>query len=154
MDQKGNNNFLAENIEQTFFNNLKFIDKITIIKVLDKLIEKDKNEELNLVNIIGNIKEEMNCDDDYDMDTTKASSQKNNSNSQTTQTTPISDNFSSSNEMSSFKDSNEAKLDNSIDQIVEDIYAIIKSLSDKEIEDILSQVMNYFIKSDSNKECF
>ena len=151
MDQN-ENNYLVENIIQIFNNNLKFIDRPCIIKAFYKLIEKDKNQEMNLNNIIEDIIEES--DDNYDnmeIDdaSTKQDSQKTNSNEQTNSN---SDAFFSSNENApnSFKHSSEDKS-KEIDVIANQIIDIIQTLDEKVIEDILSQVLNYFmIKSNEN----
>ena len=152
MDQN-ENNFLVENIIQIFNNNLKFIDRPCIIKVFYKLIEKDKNQEMGLVNIIENILEEDNDDSSDNMETndvsTKQDTRITNSNNQPTISN--SEKFSSSNEnqTNSFKDSNEDKS-KEISEIAEEIFYLIKNLDEKEIEDILSQLNNYFITK--NKE--
>ena len=152
MDQN-ENNFLVENIIQIFNNNLKFIDRPCIIKVFYKLIEKDKNKELGLDNIIENIMEEDNDESSDNMETddvsTKQDTRITNNNNQPTISN--SDKFSSSNEnqSNSFKDSNEDKS-KEISEIAEEIFYLIKNLDEKEIEDILSQLNNYFITK--NKE--
>ncbi len=148
------NTLIAENIIQIFKNNLKFIDLNCVRKVFYKLIEKDKNQEMNLNNIIEDIIEES--DDNYDnmeIDdaSTKQDSQKTNSNEQTNSN---SDAFFSSNENApnSFNHSSEDKS-KEIDEIANQILYLIKKneLDEKDIEDILSQVLNYFmIKSNEN----
>ena len=152
MDQN-ENNFLVENIIQIFNNNLKFIDRPCVIKAFYKLLEKDIKGEMNLNKIIEDIIEEesdINCDNmETDDVSTKQDSQKTNSNEQTNSN---SDAFFSSNENApnSFKHSSEDKS-KEIDEIAKQIFDKIQNLDDKNIEDILSQVLNYFMtKSNEN----
>ena len=154
MDQNSNT-LIAENIEQTFRNFLAKIDRIEVLKVFDKLKEKDKNEEIGLDNIIENIIEEESGGNSDNMDidnvSTKQDSQKTNS---IEQTNSNSDAFYSSNENApnSFNHSSEDKS-KEIDEIANQILYLIKNneLDEKDIEDILSQVLNYFMtKSNEN----
>ena len=143
-----NNNPETENIIQIFNNNLKFIDRTCAIKVFYELIKKDKNGEMNLEKTIADVVDEEsgNCDNmETDDVSTKQDSHITNNNNQ--QTNSNSEKFSSSNENApnSFKDSNEDKS-KEISQIAEEIFDIIKDVHDeKDRENILSQVLNYFM---------
>ena len=145
--KESENNFLVENIIQIFNNNLKFIDRPCIIKAFYKLQEKDIKGEMNLSNVIENILDQNygDCDNMETNDvSTKQDSHIPNNNNQPTISN--SDKFSSSNEnaSNSFNNSSEDKS-KEIDGIADQIFSKILNLDEKDIEDILSQVLNYFI---------
>ena len=132
------NTLIAENIIQIFKNNLKFIDLNCVRKVFYKLIEKDKNQEMGLNHMIENVLEES-----YDMSDL--------SNSYDEKRSPsISPSIFDSPNYSD--DENSLSLTDSLDddyltfgKIADDIFVLIIALDEKDIEDILLQVKNYFM---------
>ena len=132
------NTLIAENIIQIFKNNLKFIDLNCVRKVFYKLIEKDKNQEMGLNHMIENVLEES-----YDM------SDLSNSYDEKRSPSISPSNFDSPNYSD---DENSLSLTDSLDddyltfgKIADDIFVLIIPLDEKDIEDILLQVKNYFM---------